>query len=130
MCWHSFHFFFILVEKKRFCFAAKAKILSPESVKKVQNFSTGIINHVKNYYNSSLWQTLTPQAEKRELPAHPPSEDDTPVPATPFLGPTCTPSSAPPTQASPSVAEPIPSAQLFKETSTVNIRSYDAFANF
>ncbi|XP_023345556.1 myc box-dependent-interacting protein 1 isoform X2 [Eurytemora carolleeae] len=97
------------------------KILSPESIKKVQNFSTGIINHVKNYYNSSLWPSLTPQAEKKSLPAHSSSGDSTPIPATPILSPPVSelPPADPPSSEKSKPVSPIgiPSAPVLKDTS-------------
>lgn len=116
-----FTFFQIKADLKTMLFAVKTKILSPESVKKVQNFSTGLITHVKNYYNSSLWPSLTPQAEKKNLPANSPSGDSTPIPATPILSPPVLvpPPADPPASEKSKPVSPIgiPSAPVLKDTS-------------
>ena len=61
-------------------------------MKKVQEFSAGVFNHVKSYYNPSLWSAPGPSSAPETKAAEPvavaatadtpvPMAEDTPVPA-------------------------------------------------
>lgn len=39
--------------------------MSPQSLKKLSDFSSNLLSHVKNYYNTSLWPSISPEADKR-----------------------------------------------------------------
>jgi len=43
----------------------KPKILSPQSMKKVQDFSNDMLSHVKHYYNSTLWPSRSPKTPSK-----------------------------------------------------------------
>jgi len=63
--------------------AAKTKILSPQSLKKVHTFSSDVLAHVKNYYNATLWPSRSPKPETKELSAGgQPAADEPTAPAT------------------------------------------------
>ena len=51
-------------------------------MKKVQDFSTGVMSHVRNYYNNSLWSSPADGKKEEGVPGLP-LEEGVPAPGLP-----------------------------------------------